>query len=135
MKALIRNLVMIYGVWLASLWMQALINWPVDALTEGHIYHGTLGTMLMHLTVALPAIVAALFAGFLASYAIDPVWPWAWAAAMTVLVAVPIATGSHWTRNATTADCLMMVSTEWLLPAVAVLAGFALHRKLSARRK
>jgi hypothetical protein len=124
----IKNVLISFGAFWASLWVAPLLAWPFGKLNEGIVYgDGVLSAVAMGVMSSLGRTLAAVLAGVLVTVVVASRKPQLWALIVAVLNVVDAPVRHHWGYPATAWDRLWQ-SVSLVFPAVACT-----HRTFTAK--
>lgn len=120
---IIRNLLIVLGLHSLSMWVVVPIIIIYSKITNGIIYHGNLGILLMGFVSAVPAALVALGAGILSVHTLEGRSRKYWLAALALLYGILGFLAHHWVESPGIIDRVSQL-VQSIVPAIACfLAG------------
>ncbi len=118
----IRNILMVFGCYLLSLWVVLPIAIIHGKITNGIIYTGTLGAVLMHAVAAIPLAIVSFGAGMLIRYVLEGSSQKYWILLLALLYASRHFMGFHWAIRPEVSDRALQI-LQSIIPAITCYIG------------
>lgn len=121
---IIRNLLVVLGIYWLSMWVVVPIAAIYLKITTGVTYSGDLGMLLMGIVSAIPTALVALGAGVLAVYALEDRSRKYWLALLALLYGILGFWGHHWVQPPRIIDRVWQLVQSVVPVIVCFLAGY-----------
>jgi hypothetical protein len=132
----IRNVLISFGAFWASLWVAGLLQWPLDKIVDINAIvrdENVFSGILMGVMSSMSRTLAAVLAGILVTMVVASRKPRLWALVVAVLYVVDAPVRHHWGYPATTWDRLWQ-SVDLVFPAVACILAGVITARLRGQR-
>jgi hypothetical protein len=116
-KSTVQNMLIVLGCYWLAMWVVVPIAIIHGKITNGIIYSGTLGALLMYIVTAIPVALSASGAGILCIYSLDGASRKNWLFFLALLFAVFNFTSFHWVKKPEIID-LVFQGVESIIPAI-----------------
>jgi uncharacterized membrane protein (GlpM family) len=132
---IIRNLLIVIGIYWLSMWVAVPIKIIHSKITYGNQYIGDLGMLRMSLVDAIPTALVAIGAGILSVYTLEGRSRKYWLAVLALLYFIFAFLGLHWVTPPRIIDRLSNL-VQFIVPAIACfLAGYIALNNLQSKKK
>lgn len=121
---IIRNLLIVLGIYWLSMWVVVPIAAIYLKITTGITYSGDLGMLLMGIISAIPTALVALGAGILSVYTLEGRSRKYWLAVLALLYGILGFLGHHWVQTPRMIDRVWQLVQSIVPVIVCFLAGF-----------
>lgn len=127
------NSLIVFGIYWLSMWVYVPFAIIDEKITDGIIYKGFLGALLMHIVASIPVGIVSFGGGILCAYIIENSNKY-WILALSLLYVVMGFTGWHYVRQPELSDRFFQL-VQSLIPAITCYLGSIIILKTKQRNK